>query len=205
MTSSSPRYTAVAIGLHWLIAIGVIALIAMGLTMMHGAIAPATKFKLYQLHKSVGITVLLLMVLRVAWRLGHRPPPQPDAMPQLERRAAAGSHAAFYALLLGLPLSGWALVSVAPLNIPTVLFGVIRWPHLAMLTGLRNKAPVAAVLEAAHAYGGWLLAALILLHSAAALRHHFVAGDDVLRRMLPWRKRAAPTPDLSLPAESQMP
>jgi cytochrome b561 len=201
MSAPSPRYTTIAIALHWLIAVGVVTLIAIGLTMIHAPIAPATRFKLFQLHKSIGIMLLGLIVLRLLWRVTHRPPPLPGTMPPIERAAASGAHALLYLLLVGLPLSGWALVSVAPLNIPTVLFGLVRWPHIAALTSLRNKAPVAALFDGLHTYGGWLLAVLIALHAAAALRHHFVAGDDVLWRMLPGRRRPsiAPPPAPSSP------
>jgi cytochrome b561 len=185
MATRSNRYTAVAIVLHWLIAAGVLALIAIGLTMAHGTIAAATKFKLFQLHKSVGITVLGLILVRIVWRLGHRPPPHPDSMPPIEQTAASVAHFVFYLLLLGLPLTGWALVSVSPINIPTVLFGLARWPHIWFLASLHNKAPVAAALDYVHAYGAWALLALIFLHVGAALRHHFFVGDDILGRMLP--------------------
>jgi cytochrome b561 len=182
---SNSRYTAVAIILHWLIATGVFLLIAIGLTMAHGTITAATKFQLFQLHKSVGITVLGLIVARIVWRLGHRPPALPDTMPPIERKAAASTHFVFYLLLFGLPLSGWALVSVSPINIPTILFGLVRWPHIGFLASLHNKAAIAAVLDNVHAYGAWALLTLIVLHVAAALRHHFLIGDDVLGRMLP--------------------
>jgi cytochrome b561 len=185
MATNSNRYTSVAIVLHWLIAAGVLVLIAIGLTMAHGTIAAATKFKLFQLHKSVGITVLGLILVRIVWRLGHSPPALPDNMPPIEQTAAAATHFVFYLLLLSLPLTGWALVSVSPINIPTILFGLMRWPHIGFLASLHNKAPVAAALDYVHAYCAWALLALIVLHVAAALRHHFSIGDDILGRMLP--------------------
>jgi cytochrome b561 len=185
MATNSDRYTSVAIVLHWLIAAGVLVLVAIGLTMAHGTITAATKFKLFQLHKSVGITVLGLILVRIIWRLGHRPPALPDSMPPIERKAADVAHFVFYLLLLGLPLTGWALVSASPINIPTILFGLVRWPHIGFLASLHNKAPVAAAFDYVHAYFAWALIALILLHVAAALRHHFFIGDDILGRMLP--------------------
>jgi cytochrome b561 len=194
MAMNGKRYTSVAIVLHWLIAAAVLALIAIGLTMAHGTIGPATKFKLFQLHKSIGITVLGLILVRIVWRLGHRPPALPDTMPPVERKAAAATHLVFYLLLLGLPLTGWALVSVSPINIPTILFGLVRWPHIGVLTGLHNKAPVAAVFDDVHGYGAWALLALIVLHIAAALRHHFLIGDDILARMLPGVGRIRKSP-----------
>jgi cytochrome b561 len=184
-----PRYGTVAIGLHWLIALGILALIVVGLTMTHMQLSPMTKFQLYQLHKSIGITVLFAVVLRALWRLTHRPPPLPGTMPPLERGAAEGAHVALYAFLFFLPLTGWALASASPFNIPTVLYGVIPWPHLPVLSTLADKAPVEHVLKLIHGWAAWLLIALAGVHAGAALRHHFILRDGIMQRMLPvWRK-----------------
>ena len=182
------RYDAMAIGLHWLIALGILALIAVGLTMTHTQLGPMAKFQLYQLHKSIGITVLFAVALRALWRLTHRPPRLPDAMPPLERRAAEGAHAALYAFLFLLPLTGWALVSASPFNIPTVLYGVIPWPHLPVLSTLTDKTPVERVLKLVHGKAAWLLIALVAVHAGAALRHHFILRDGIMQRMLPVRR-----------------
>ena len=188
MTSPSAprnRYTTVAIVLHWLIAAAIAPIASIGLVMKHVKLAPFTQFQLYQLHKSIGITILVLVALRLAWRLTHRPPPLPATMPKLEKHAAEGTHVLLYLLMLGMPLVGWALVSSSPLNIPTVLYGVIPWPHLPILPTLPNKAAIEAALKIVHAYGAYVLIALVLLHVAAALRHHVVIRDDILRRMIP--------------------
>ncbi|WP_375465520.1 cytochrome b [uncultured Methylobacterium sp.] len=179
------RYTLVAIGLHWLIAVAVLALLAIGLAMTHADLAPMRRFQLYQGHKSVGITVLLLSLLRLGWRFSHRPPPLPAALPRIERRGAHAVHGLLYGLILGMPLVGWALVSASPFNIPTVLYGVVSWPHLPVLGSLPDKAAVEAGLKLVHASGAWLLIALFLLHAGAALRHHLILRDDTLWRMLP--------------------
>ncbi len=179
------RYTSVAIALHWLIALGIFAMLAMGLVMTHVKLAPLMVFKLYQLHKSVGITILLAALLRLLWRFTHRPPALPSDMPQWEKGAAEGTHVVLYLLMIGMPLVGWALVSASPLNIPTVLYGVIPWPHLPVFADLHDKAHVAPILGMIHAYGAYALIALLLLHAGAALRHHFVMRDEVLRRMIP--------------------
>jgi cytochrome b561 len=171
--------------LHWLIAAAIFGQIALGLAMTRQGLPLMRQFQLYQLHKSVGITILLLVVLRVLWRLGHRPPPLPPAMPALERRAAGGAHLLLYALILGLPLTGWAVVSASPFNIPTVLYGVVPWPHLPVLPELHDKAPAEAALKAVHAYGAWVLIVLVAVHIAAAFRHAIVLRDGVLRRMVP--------------------
>ncbi|MDB5394179.1 MAG: cytochrome [Rhodospirillales bacterium] len=183
--TAQARYDAVAIVLHWLVALGILALVVIGLSMTHGNFGLASKFRLYQLHKSIGITVLLAAILRLAWRLTHRPPPLPVTMPPLERKAADGVHLALYAFLFFLPLTGWALVSASPLNLPTVLYGVVPWPHLPMLADLENKAPLEHVLKLIHGKGAWLLIALFAVHLGAALRHQFILRDGILRRMLP--------------------
>jgi cytochrome b561 len=185
MAQASRRYTFVAILLHWLIAIGIFALLAIGLIMMHASITVATKFQLFQLHKSIGITVLFLAVLRLAWRLFRVPPPLPGTMPPLEKKAATGAHHLLYLAMIGLPLTGWAVVSVAPLNIATILYGLVYWPHIPFLANLHDKAPVSAIVTAIHTYGAWALILVVVLHIAAALRHHFIIRDDVLWRMLP--------------------
>ena len=181
----SPRYTAVAVFLHWIMALGIIALAVIGLTMTLVKLKPFDLFKLYQLHKSIGITILLAAFLRLAWRLAHHPPSLPAAMSPLERKAAETSHFLLYGLLFVLPFTGWAVVSAAPLNIPTVLYGLVPWPHLPILSTLHNKAPVEHVLARTHDYLAFALIALVTLHAAAALRHHLWLRDDVLTRMLP--------------------
>ena len=196
-TVATPRrYTLVAIVLHWLIALGILALLGLGLAMTRGSLPPMDRFAFYQWHKSIGLTVLVLMVLRVLWRLFHTPPPLPVAMPKAERRAAGAAHLALYGLLLAMPLVGWAMVSASPYNIPTVLYGMIPWPHLPVLPELPNKAAVEGVLKLVHSYGAWLLMALLLLHVGAALRHHLALRDDTLWRMLPLVPRPGAKPEV---------
>ena len=194
-TAILKRYTLVAIGLHWLIALAIVALIVIGLLMTKAGLKPAQQFPLYQLHKSIGITVLLLSVLRLIWRLFFRPPPMTD-MPRHEKLMAEGAHGLFYVLIIGLPLSGWAMVSASRYNIPTVLYGLIRWPHLAFLSELpqAQKAPAEASLKLVHAYGAYVLIALLILHAGAALRHHLVLRDETLWRMLPFVRPRAVKP-----------
>jgi len=180
------RYDSVAITLHWVIALGILVQIAMGLAMAHLSIPIHLKFQLYQLHKSLGITVLFAVALRVLWRLTHRPPALPEAMPVLERRAAAGTHFLLYFFMLAMPLTGWALVSVSPYNIPTVLYGLLPWPDLPILSTLSDKHAADAVMTFIHSWLAYILIGVFALHAAAALRHHFWLRDDTLRRMF-WR------------------
>ncbi len=179
------RYTAVAIALHWVIALAIVAMLAIGLLMTHGAIPPATKFKLYQAHKSIGLSILMLAVLRLLWRFGHRPPALPAGMPAWEKGAAESTHVLLYVFMIGMPLVGWAVVSMSPLSIPTLFFGAVRVPDLTFLTALGPKAVLEPVLKAMHAYGAYALIAFIALHAAAALRHYVIENDDVLQRMIP--------------------
>jgi cytochrome b561 len=187
------RYTLVAIILHWVMALGILALAVIGLAITHLKLDPLKLFQLYQLHKSIGITILLAAIFRLAWRLANRPPTLPFSMTQFARKAAEGSHFLLYFFFIALPLTGWALVSASMLNIPTVLYGVVPWPHLPILSTLDNKKPVEDALKLVHAYGAWALIALATAHAGAALHHHFIAKDDVLRRMLPGG-RNPPTP-----------
>ena len=182
-------YTATAKTLHWLIALLVVAMIPMGLVMKRGGLGLGDRIWLYQLHKSIGLTVLVLMAVRIVWRLTHRPPPFPEGMPRMERAAAGLVHLALYGLLVALPVCGWVMVSAAALPVPTRVFWVVPVPHWP---GLDELAPplrggyetVFKDLHLALAIG---LGILALLHAAAALHHHFGRRDDVLRRMLPWR------------------
>lgn len=180
------RYSRVAIALHWAMAIGIASLAGMGLTMTHLKLSQIVLFKLYQLHKSVGISILLLAVIRLGWRFFQSPPPLPPEMPRLERAGASLVHGLLYAFLILLPLSGWAVVSASPLNIPTVLFGTIPWPDLPVLPSLADKRHVEALLKLGHAYGAYALLLVAAAHAAAALRHHFILKDKVLVRMLPY-------------------
>lgn len=192
------RYTEVAITLHWVMALGIIVLAGIGLTMVHVHLSLSRRFALYQLHKSIGVTILLAAFLRLVWRLRHDPPALPALMSRLERSTAHWGHIALYFFLFALPLTGWALVSASVLKVPTRLYGTIPWPHLPILSTLHDKAPVEAVLKRVHRYGAWTLLVVVAGHAAAALRHHFIQRDDVLLRMLPrLTKRSRPQIGLS--------
>jgi len=188
----STRYDTVAITLHWLSALAIVALLAMGWIMTDLTPGSSLQFSLYQWHKSVGITVLALTVLRLAWALTHRPPPLPTSMPAWEQLAARLGHLGLYGLLFAMPLLGWAVVSTSPFNIPTVLYGALPLPHLPGLAELPDKKAVHELLKDGHELGALALVGLLCVHIAAALRHHFVLRDGVLMRMVPPLTRAAP-------------
>ncbi len=183
--SIKTRYDAIAISLHWLTALAILAMLVMGWTMTSLKPGSLLQFSLYQWHKSVGMTVLALTVLRLLWRLGHHAPALPDAMPPLEKLGAHLGHLGLYGLLFGLPLSGWAVVSTSPFNIPTVLYGVLPLPHLTFLADLADKGWLNKQLQGLHELGVWFLLLLLAVHVGAALRHHFLIKDTVLVRMLP--------------------
>ena len=178
-TDGQARYSAVAIGLHWLIAAALAFQIGLGFAMPKDA----SGFAAYQLHKSVGIAILLLTAARLAWRLARRPPPPVEG--GWTRVLAHSVHAGFYAVLILGPLTGWLLVSTAPVAVPTVLFGVVPLPHLPAPPGLHSAS------ETAHELLSWLALALFGLHVAGALRHHFILRHRVLERMAPRASVAA--------------
>jgi cytochrome b561 len=166
--------------LHWGMALLIIGLWLLGKLMVE---IPDTelqrKFEFYQLHKSFGLLVFLLAVLRLGWRLANPTPSAPEGMPRWERLAARTSHALFYLLLVLLPLSGFLMAAASPLGIPTVAFGVVPVPH-----PIGPDADVESVLKEIHEALGNILALLLLLHVGAALKHHLIDKDTVLRRML---------------------
>ena len=185
---TAPDYGGTAKLLHWLIAAFVIALLSVGIAMTRISDLQL-KYELYQLHKSMGVTVLGLMILRVLWRLTVKPPEMPPHMAAWERGAANGTHLLLYLLLLAMPLTGWATVSAAlpPFNFPTLLYGRIPWPHIPFVEQLapETKKTVEPYLKNVHAALGWTLLVLVGLHIAAALRHGIILKDGIMLRMLP--------------------
>jgi len=187
MTAPQMRYGRVAIALHWLIALGVLANIALGLYFADLPRSDPDKFLLTQTHKSIGLTVLVLSLLRVGWRLLHPIPPLPQSMPMILRIAARISHFLLYVLILVIPLSGWALVSSSPLGLPTMYFGWFAWPQLPYLSELprATKKIVSHQFGETHVLLAWSAIVLVPIHILAALYHQFIRHDEVLGRMLP--------------------
>ena len=179
------RYTSVAVALHWVIAILILAQIAGGLYMHNLPNSAPEKFDLYQLHKSFGLTVLALTLVRLAWRFGHKPPALPAAMPGWQQLIARITHWAFYALLVLTPLVGWAMVSVSPLAVPTYWFGLFEVPHLAFFTGGDDPAAAEEAFKDRHEFLAFSILFLFVLHAGAALKHGFLDEDGVLRSMAP--------------------
>ncbi len=183
LRNSKTGYGLVAIIFHWSMAILILGMLGLGLYMTSLPQTDPAAFALYQLHKSLGFTVLALAVLRLLWRCLNPAPALPSGMGRAERLAAQLGHAGLYGLMLVLPLSGWLMVSVSPWGIPTVLFNVLHVPHVPVPEALGDKAAAEATLKAVHEALAWALLALVGLHVAAALKHHFIAKDTILRRM----------------------
>ncbi len=178
---ASSRYTPAAVAFHWVLAVLIIANLVFGLYTVNLPLSPQ-KLKLFSYHKWVGVTVLLLSAARLLWRATHAAPALPAAMKPWEARLAHFSHALLYALFFAAPLTGWLFSSAA--GFQTVYLGVLPIPDL-----LSKNKELADVLKVTHHWINYTMAAVIVLHIAAALKHHFVDRDDVLARMLPFLDR----------------
>ena len=176
----SATYTRTAKSLHWLMALLLIGLLALGFYMHDLPLSPE-KLKLYAWHKWAGVSAFLLVLLRLSWRLAHTPPPLPASMPRTMQLAAHAGHLLLYVLMLAIPLTGWLMSSAK--GFQTVWFGVLPIPDLIG----KDKA-TGELLALVHKSLNLLFVAAILGHVAAALKHHFIDRDDVLTRMLPRRK-----------------
>jgi cytochrome b561 len=189
------RYSNVAITLHWLIALGVIANILLGLYFNDLPRSDPNKFLLTQTHKSIGLTVLVLSLIRVGWRLVNPIPPLPATMNPFLRTVARATQFFLYVLIVAIPLSGWALVSSSPLGLPTMYFGLFSWPHIPFLAELprAQKVPLVREIATIHILLAWSAIVLVPLHIVGALYHQFIRRDDVLASMLPFVSRKSET------------
>jgi cytochrome b561 len=169
------RYSNVAIAFHWSIALLVIANLVIGIG--HDAI-PFLR-TLMGAHKAIGITVLVLTAGRVAWRIAHRPPALPARTQPWEKGVARATHWTLYILMIVMPLTGWMLVSGPGPKRAMTWFGLFDIPTLPIGKGLADLG------HNAHGLLGWVMAGLVVLHIAAALRHHLLLRDTVLQRMAP--------------------
>jgi cytochrome b561 len=169
------RYSRVAIGLHWTIALLIIANLTIGL--LHESLLKGT----IPLHKSIGMLVLVLSLVRLGWRLTHRPPPLPASVKRWEVGLAHAAHWILYALMILIPLSGWIFTSASPKRHPLDFFGLFPLP---MFPVSQDKALSDAWADR-HELMAYLMIALLLLHIGAALKHRFVDRDGTVQRMLP--------------------
>lgn len=172
-------YGWIAILLHWLVAVLFIGQFVVGFAMVRIS-SQRLAFDLIQWHKSFGFLLLGVVLVRIGWRLGSVRPALPGTVAPFERRVAPLVHALLYAAQLFVPLSGWALVSVSMLEVPSVPFDLFVMPNLPFAASDAAE----ALWSAAHRYLAWIGMALAALHGLAALRHHFVLRDGVLARMI---------------------
>ncbi len=171
------RYTGTAKSLHWVMAILLFGLLALGFYMHDLPLSPE-KLKLYSWHKWAGVTAFLLVLVRLAWRVTHLPPALPASMPRIMQLAAHAGHFALYALMIAIPLSGWLMSSAK--GFQTVWFGVLPIPDL-----LDKNKELGDLLAIVHKGLNLLFVAVLAGHIGAALKHHFIDRDDILTRMLP--------------------
>jgi cytochrome b561 len=177
--NTTARWGSVAQFLHWLIVALIVTqvILALAASELHGM----AKLAMLARHKSVGITILMLAVVRLAWRLVNPTPPLPLTLKPYERFLANFTHAALYVLIFAMPLSGWIMSSAR--GFPVSWFKVFQLPDLVA----KNRPLYEAMLKT-HEVLALTLGAVATLHLLAALKHHFVLKDTVLRRMLPFTK-----------------
>lgn len=171
------HYTRTSVTLHWAMAALILSALFMGWTMTGMDISPA-RVKTYNYHKWVGVTVLALALVRLAWAITHRAPPLPR-MPRWQVIAARAGHGLLYLLMLAVPLSGWIYSNYS--GYPVVYLGKLPLPNIVE----RDRALAGQWVEV-HEVLGALLALLVALHVLAALQHQFIAKDGLLRRMTRW-------------------
>jgi cytochrome b561 len=172
------RFGLVAKTLHWLTVVLLIGSFTLAISMVNMPLSPR-KLELYSWHKWVGVTIFLLVLLRLGWRLLNPVPRQPAGTPRWQRRLASLSHAALYAILIVMPVTGWIMSSA--LNLPVVYLGLV---HIPSPFGVDRA--LGESMKVVHLSLAVALLALVAIHALAALYHHLVLRDDVLRRMLPW-------------------
>lgn len=185
--NSHRAWGAIQQGLHWFIALAVISQLCIGLFFANLSDGDPRRGDLFRMHATLGLTILLVMLARFAWRQANPVPALPDTLKPAEKWIAIANHWAFYALLIGLPIGGYLMVNAHGFAVP--FFGA-RLPKL-----LSESEAMEEVFEFLHIGGAFLLMGLIALHVAAALRHEFVLRDNTLRRMTPLPERVTGATD----------
>ena len=178
IAAAKTKYDIIAMGLHWLIAGLVIFMLIFGEDLMRGEDGGGTSAP--SLHVSIGVSILVLSILRLVWRLMNPPPAYPVSMAPWERMASKSLVVVFYALLIGIPLTGW-LAMPKLLSEHAAMAGIRAFGAFPLPTAPSLGLPMKSV----HAIGSNLMIALLALHVLAALKHHFINRDEILRRMLP--------------------
>ena len=181
--SPGPRYNRVAIGLHWIIA----AMIVTNFVLVWTAeeVSEDLEHYLVGLHAAIGILVLIFSVARIIWRVTHPAPPYAPSLKSWEVALARVTHALFYFLIIGIPFTGWAMVSIYSGGGSVDMFGLFDFPKIPFT---KNE-PAAGDLHEVHELLGTLMLGLLALHVVAALKHQFIDKDETLSRMIPWLRR----------------
>ncbi len=186
------RYTRTAMAFHWLIALLILTNVT--LIWVVDALPEDWVRPVIDTHKSFGITVLGLAIMRVLWRATHPPPALPSSYPGWERWSAHAAHIVLYALIFCLPLSGWMHDSAwsAAASHPMYLYGLVPWPRIGWLTAIdpADKDYWHALFGAVHRSFAYVLYAMVGLHVAGALKHQWLDREPELQRMLPTLDRA---------------
>jgi cytochrome b561 len=174
-------YSRVAIGLHWIIALMIFASFGVGLYMTDIPGFTPTKLKLYSWHKWAGVSIFVIAALRVLWRLTHDAPPVTSSTPEWQRKSAHMAHVLLYILIIVIPITGYLLTSAA--GIPVVYLGLWQLPSL-----LGENEALKALFTTVHAWLNYLMAAIVAIHAAAAIKHQYIDRDGTLARMIPFLK-----------------
>lgn len=175
-------YTRTAIALHWVMALLIVIAFPLGVIAHEMAFSP-DKLRLMSYHKWLGVTLFMLVVVRLLWRATHKPAPLEAAMPAWQKMAATTVHVLLYVLLFAIPLSGWLMSSAK--GFQTVYLGILPLPDL-----LGKSKELGDLLAEVHEALNITLLLLVLLHVAAALKHHVIDKDGTLQRMLPFLNRS---------------
>jgi cytochrome b561 len=203
---AAERYSRIAIWMHWLVALGILANLFIGFTM--DSLFPRSRGTVIFVHASIGMTVLALVALRIFWRVTHAPPPFPETVPGWERHGAHLGHFFLYAMMLLLPVSGWAILSTSPPagsqgaaaakslgvdahpNDGISVWGLFKAPVIEPINalgakpeGVRPQAELHGKLEELHEAGSWIMLLLVALHLGAALKHQFADKWNIFARM----------------------
>jgi cytochrome b561 len=187
LRNTETNWGVIAKTFHWLIALFIIANLVLGYWADSLPVSP-TKVEAFYWHKSIGLTVLWLALLRLLWRFTNPSPRLPTGMAGWERALAHTSHVLLYALMIAMPLSGWVIHSAA--NFPLDLYGVFPVPDI--IPSSADEEGIGNLAKAAHYWMFIAICALLTLHVLGALKHHIVNRDDVLRRMLPFSRASDP-------------
>ena len=186
--NTSVRYSLVAMTLHWLIALAILANVAIAFyfndLLSH---RDAARGGLVSFHESIGLTVLVLSAARLIWRWINPPPPLPDSLSPASKRVSHITHYSLYGLMIFVPLLGWGLASASRKGLPVNYFHLLAWPNIAFISGLSplDKHFYGELIGTAHEWLGYAFFFLALGHIGAALYHRFVLRDAILSRMLP--------------------